>query len=207
MTVSPTAPRAIRCGTLQAEVALTEPVVSPTTLITADDLLALPDNGEKYELVRGELRVMAPAGFEHGRVGLRFGARLLMFVEAHGLGVVVGPDTGFLLSKNPDVIRSPDVGFVTSARVPTQPTQKFFPGAPDLAVEFLSPSDTAMEIEERLADYFSAGTQLVWVINPRTRTASVYRPNQPVLRLIANDALTAPDLLPGFECKVGDLFT
>lgn len=177
-----------------------------TSLMTADELWELPSNGDRYELVKGELRTMAPAGFEHGQRGSKLLILLGFFVLERRLGWVVGPDTGFVLSRDPDVVRSPDVAFVARARVPVEPVVKFFPGAPDLAVEVLSPTDTFDEIEEKIEDYFSAGTRLVWVVNPRSKSVSVYRPAMAFEVLRGEQKLTGLDVVEGFECRVADLF-
>jgi Uma2 family endonuclease len=177
-----------------------------TKPMTADDLLRLPSGRERHELVRGELRTMSPASFEHGRIGTRLLTRLACFVSETGLGVVVGPDTGFVLQRDPDLVRSPDVSFVVASRVPQVPLNRFFPGAPDLAIDVLSPSDTVDEVEEKLSDFFAAGTRSVWIIKPRTKSVDVWTAGKLSHSLASTDLLTHPDLLPGFECPVGSLF-
>lgn len=149
---------------------------------------------------------MAPAGFEHGSIGSELLMRLRQFVKANDLGVVVGADTGFVLARDPDLVRSPDVAFVTKHRVAQATIKAFFPGAPDLAVEVLSPSDTIYELGEKIDDFFAAGTRMVWVINPKSKTAGVHRPGLSVEVLHVNDQLSGLDVVPGFECRVGDLF-
>ena len=181
-------------------------VAGTTTLMTADELWELPSKDHRYELVRGELRTRAPAGFEHGNIGSGLLVSLRQHVNSRGLGRVVGAATGFVLSRDPDVVRSPDVAFVARARVPVEPVVKFFPGAPDLAVEVLSPTDTFDEIEEKIEDYFSAGTRLVWVVNPRSKSVSVYRPAVAFEVLRGDQKLTGLDVVEGFECRVADLF-
>jgi Uma2 family endonuclease len=111
-----------------------------THTMTADELLSLPKDGMRYELVRGELKQMAPAGFEHGIVIARLTWRLGQHVETHNLGVVCGAETGFKITDNPDTVRAPDIAFVSSERLAEIGiTKKFWAGAPDLAVEVLSP--------------------------------------------------------------------
>jgi Uma2 family endonuclease len=181
--------------------------MSTSTLITADDLMKMPSNGTKQELVRGELRTMAPAGFEHGDIGLELASRLRQFVKTHQLGKVVGSEVGFVLSRDPDHVRSPDAAFVRASRLPAAPVVKFFPGAPDLAAEIISPHDTAEELQEKINDYLTHGVQLIWIIYPRTRTAQVHRPNQPTQTIPPTGSLTGENLLPGYEVKLADLFT
>src|SRR5574337_656000 len=144
--------------------------------MTAEDLFVIGSDDYKYELVAGTLVRMPPTGWAHGAVSVRIGRLLDEYVEAHGLGVVCGAETGFILLRRPDTVRAPDASFVRKERVPaTGDPDRYWPLAPDLAVEVLSPSDRAVEVQAKLADYFAAGTRLVWVIDPRARTVVVYR--------------------------------
>jgi Uma2 family endonuclease len=178
-----------------------------TRTMTADELWRMPSGDMRHELVNGELRTMAPAGFGHGIIEVRIGARLSNFVEPRQLGFVVSADTGFVLRKNPDTVRAPDCAFVQASRVPPgQPTLKFFEGAPDLAVEVVSPSDTVEELEEKIADYLNAGCQMVWVIHPKTKTITIHRPGAQPMVLRENDFLDGHDILPGFRCSVAEIF-
>lgn len=177
-------------------------------LMTAEDLWKLPKDGKRHELVRGEIRTMAPAGFEHGSIGIRMATLLANHVGQRKLGIVVGPDTGFTLSHDPDVVRSPDVAFVSQSQIRQVGVPKqYFPGAPDLAVEVLSPGDTVDDVEEKVNDLLAAGTKLVWVVNPRRRTVTVYYPGPRIAVLREGDQLQGEDVIPGFACGVGDLFS
>ena len=120
-------------------------MVTAQQITTADQLLEAPGLG-RCELLRGELVMMPPAGFEHGRIEMAISAPLACFVKEHSLGVVTGAETGFLIGRDPDTVRAPDVAFVRAKRVPATPTTGFFEGAPDLAVEVLSPNDRASEL-------------------------------------------------------------
>jgi Uma2 family endonuclease len=178
-----------------------------TRLMTADELWRLPDDHMVHELVRGELRTMAPSGSEHGFLGMRLGARLMMYVESRKLGCVFNSDTGFVLGRDPDTVRAPDTAFVSQARIPAGGLPvKYFPGAPDLAVEVISPSDTLEEVEEKVADYLAAGTRLVWVVNPRRKTVTVYRSPEAAQILRGDDELDGGDVVPGFRCAVAEVF-
>jgi Uma2 family endonuclease len=107
---------------------------STTRLMTADELFLLPSNGHRYELAQGELRTMSPAGFEHGAIGFNLAIPLGQHVAANQLGILVGTDIGFVLSRDPDTVRAPDLALVSRARIQELGVpQKFFPGAPDLA--------------------------------------------------------------------------
>src|SRR5919109_273859 len=111
--------------------------------MTAEELLHMPDDGFRYELIRGELRKMAPAGHQHGRIAINVTTPLDQHVRAHNLGTVYAAETGFKLASNPDVVRAPDIAFIRRQRVEeVGNVEGYWPGAPDLAVEVISPSDT-----------------------------------------------------------------
>lgn len=176
-------------------------------LITADDLLKLPDDGCRYELVRGELKQMAPAGHEHGRVAVRFTWRLAQHVEANQLGAVYAAETGFLLAKDPDTVRAPDVAFVNRQRLAeTGTVEGYWPGSPDLAVEVVSPRDTYSEVEDKATEWLAAGTTIVLVLNPRKRTVTVYRSLNDITILNETATLNLDEIVPGFQVAVVDIF-
>ena len=132
--------------------------------VTADELLLMPDDGFRYELVKGELRRMTPAGNVHGRVTMNVGISLGGYVKAHDLGAVYAAETGFRLSSDPDTVRAPDVAFVSQANVEAVgEVEGFWPGAPDLAVEVVSPTDSYADVEENIFDWLDAGTKMVVV--------------------------------------------
>jgi Uma2 family endonuclease len=178
-----------------------------TNHLTADDLLRMPDDGKRRELVVGKLREMPPSGHEHGRVAMRFSGPLSVFVEENDLGAVYAAETGFLLAQDPDTIRGPDMAFVTRERVAAVPGgQGYFPGAPDLAVEVVSPGDTYSEVEAKVGEWFAAGCRMVVVANPRNRTVKVYRSITEVTILIADDTFDGGDVVPGFRILVRRIF-
>jgi Uma2 family endonuclease len=177
------------------------------TLVTADELFTMPDDGFRYELIKGELRRMPPAGSEHGAISINIAVVVGQFVKAHGLGVVFGADTGFKIASDPDTVHAPDLAFVRRERIPEAGIpQGYWPGAPDLAVEVVSPSDTYTEVEEKVSDWLNAGMRLVLVLNPRRRTVTVSTSPTDVVRLTEADTLNGGDVLPGFTCRVADLF-
>lgn len=175
--------------------------------MTADELQQLPSGGPRYELVRGELRTMAPSGYEHGDVTLEIGASLRSYVQANRLGGVVAGDVGFRLTSDPDTVRAPDVAFIRQERLREvgRPTG-YWPGVPDLAVEVISPNDLYTEVEEKVAEWLEHGTRMVVVVNPRRRTVAVHRPGQPVRSLTERDVLGGEDVVPGWSIPVADLF-
>jgi Uma2 family endonuclease len=185
-----------------------EVTMNPTqTHTTADELLRLPDDGCRYELIRGELRRMPPAGSEHGAIAINIGVVIGQFVKTHGLGVVFGAETGFKLASDPDTVRAPDLAFVRRERIPPEGMpQGCWPGAPDLAVEVVSPSDTYTAVEEKVREWLDAGTRLVLVVTPRTRTVTMHASQTQVTRLTESDLLTGGEVLPGFSCRVAELF-
>ena len=178
---------------------------APAPLLTAAELLALPDDDYRYELVRGKLIRMPPPGSRHGRTVVRVASRLDQFVDERQLGTVFA-DSGYLLEWGPDTVRAPDISFISAARLPPDQVPAGYPTlAPDLAVEVLSPSERPGARREKLWDYFTAGTRLVWEIDPAQRTITVYRSVHDRTTLAATDELTGAEVLPGFACRVGEL--
>ena len=176
-------------------------------LVTAEELLRMPDDGYRYELVRGELRKMAPAGYLHGRIAINITTPLDQHVRAHTLGTVYAAETGFKLASNPDVVRAPDVAFIRLERVEeVGDVEGYWPGAPDLAVEVISPSDTYAEVQEKVCDWIEAGTKMVILVMPRKRAVTVYRSLTDIIMLTEHDMLDGGDVVPGWKIPVRELF-
>jgi len=168
----------------------------------------MPDDGFRYELVEGNLREMAPAGHQHGRIAINVSTPLAQHVKANNLGVVYAAETGFKLASNPDTVRAPDVAFVRRERLESVgDSEGFWPGAPDLAVEVVSPGDRYTDVEEKVFDWLDAGARLVIVANPRKRLVTVYRSLTDVVVLTEADVLDGGDVVPGFAMPVKDIFS
>jgi len=175
--------------------------------VTANELLHMPDDDFRYELVRGELRQMNPAGNVHGRITVRVTWRLAQHVEENRLGAVYAAETGFRLASDPDTVRAPDVAFVSQARIEAVgEVEGFWPEAPDLAVEVVSPGDSYTDVEEKVFAWLDAGTKMVVVINPRQRSATVYKAPTDIVALAEADVLAGGDIVPGFELAVQEIF-
>jgi Uma2 family endonuclease len=178
-------------------------------LMTAEDLLRLPRGmGERHELVKGELITMAPAGFEHGRIANRLQMHLNQYVYVNKLGEVFTAETEFIIRRDPDTVRAPDTGFVSNDRLDQhgRSVQGYYPIAPDLAVEVVSPSDRQDEIDTKIEEWFEGGARAVWVVSPRRKTVTVYNSPTDIKRLTITDTLSGDSVLPGFACPLTDIF-
>lgn len=178
-----------------------------TKSMTADQLLAMPDDGSRYELVKGELRMAPPPGSEHGEITMNLAAPLYQHVKGNNLGVVYAAETGFRLETNPDTVRAPDIAFVREERIQQagHPTG-YLSGAPDLVVEVLSPSDRTIEVEDKVAAWIAGGSQLVWVISPKLHTVTVYRSLTDIVTLTEKDTLDGGSVVPGFLLLITEIF-
>ena len=176
-------------------------------LMTADELLALPRGEFRYELVNGELKKMSPAGQRHGRIIVRLTEPLARHVRENQLGQVYAAETGFKLKSNPDTVLAADIAFVRKERLELLgETESYWPGAPDLAVEVNSPSDTVREVESKVAEWLEFGTRIVWVVSPKLRNVTVYRSLTDISILTEKDTLDGGDVVPGFQISVAEIF-
>lgn len=181
------------------------PARPSTPLMTAEELLELSIPDKCTELVRGRLIVREPPGFQHGDTAARLLVALGNFATATKLGRVLAAETGFTLFRAPDTVRAPDVAFIRTERLPTDRLYGFAEFAPDLVVEVLSPSDRRGKVLEKVTDWRTAGTALVWVVDPVRRIARVYRRDGTEAQLTADDELDGEDVLPGFRVRLADM--
>lgn len=180
--------------------------MSTSTLMTAEQLFELSPRLPRVELIEGELREMAPSGAEHVVIAARLIGRLAAIVYAGRLGEMFGCEGGFLIERDPDTVLAPDGAFVSAERIAqTGIPQGYFPGPPDLAVEVVSPNDRARDTQRKAERWVNAGVRLVWVINPRSRTATIYRSGVEPVTISADDDLKGEDVVPGFRCRLGDV--
>ena len=174
-------------------------------LMTAEELLLMPDDDMQRELIRGVLTEDMPPGYEHGVVEFRIGRLLGNFVEDNDFGEILGGDSGFVLERNPDTVRGPDVAWIAPDRIPV-PVRGYAELAPDLVVEVKSPNDSNREMADRAMMWLSHGTRMAIVADPRTVTLTVYRPGDPPRVLGESDTFDGGDVLPGFTAPVWSFF-
>ena len=180
--------------------------MSTKTLLTADDLWKIVADGSRYELCKGELLPMTPVGIRHGTIVVKLCRLLGAYVEEKRLGVV-GTEGGFRLQRNPDTVRGPDLAFIAKDRLPPEGIPEAFADfPPDLAVEVLSPGDTATEVLRKVGEYLAAGVPLVWVVDPTIQKVTVYRSLQDIKVLSAEENLDGGKVLPGFRVSVAAIF-
>ena len=186
---------------------VSRPPAPPVKRWTAAELLALPDDGHRYELVRGRLITMTPASARHGKLASRLDRALGVFVEAHDLGEVYTAEPGFALESDPDTVRAPDVAFVRRERIPPEgEPEGFWAIAPDLVIEIVSPSESAHTVQAKVADYLRAGTRLLWVVYPDSRTVMEFRAPDQARMLTVEDHLEGGEVVPGFSLPLARLF-
>jgi len=175
-------------------------------VLTAEELWLLPVTHTRRVLVRGEVIETMPPGGRHGAIAVVL-ATLLRLWTQKGAGGYVGVEAGYILSRQPDTVRGPDVSYIRADRLPaTGIPEGFWTVAPDLAVEIVSPSETADDVREKVRDFLHAGTPLVWTVYARTQEVVVHTPDGVARTYSSNDTLEYLDALPGFSCTVAELF-
>ncbi|MGH2460658.1 MAG: Uma2 family endonuclease [Chloroflexota bacterium] len=176
------------------------------TIATVGDVLRLASAGQRFELIDGELVEISPTGFGHGRREARIARLFSDYADERELGAVVAGEVLFRLDAAGRLARAADVAFIRRDRVPTEDDEDgVFDGAPDLAVEIVSPGDRASDVERKIDDWLTHGTRLVLIVYPRGRRVVLARA-EGSLTLRADDLLDLDPALPGFRCKLSDLF-
>ena len=175
-------------------------------LITAEEFWQLPQGDADRELVRGEVIEAMPPGGRHGGIAVALAILLRLWAQRTG-GGYVGVEAGYVLGHDPDTVRGPDVSYVRADRIPPSGVPDgFWELAPDLAVEIVSPNETADEVRSKVRDFLAAGTPLVWTIYPRTSEVVAHTADGWARTYSRDDVLEPLDVLPGFSCKVVELF-
>ncbi len=180
-------------------------MIVPNHITTAEQLLQAGDIG-RCELLRGELVMMSPAGSEHGDIVNNIAYFLTQHVRGHNLGKVKTGEPGFIVERNPDTVRAPEVAFVRADRLHLDPGPPFFPGHPDLAIEVVSPSDAATEVLSKVHMWLDAGCESVWVVDPKEQAISIYRRDGTHRVRRAGETLDDEPLLPGFALPIDEVF-
>jgi Uma2 family endonuclease len=194
-------------ATTHTTVSYGEPfAVAPARNYSAEEFANLSDS-KGYELVDGHIKEKG-MGAQSSRIAVALSAALNSYLEARALGDLFDSECGYqCFSQRPNLVRKPDISFVKSGRLPND---QLPPGwirvAPDLAIEVVSPNETAEEINAKIEDYLGAGVRLIWVISPATRTVHIYRLNGSTARLRESDDLDGEDVIPGFRYRVEQLF-
>lgn len=181
--------------------------MSLMTLYTAEEFAEMDlDNDRLWELVRGRVQqVRFGTGTKHSVSAMEIAYAIRHYLETHPIGTVM-PMRLYTTERDPDTVRIPDVSFVTRARFDKMPEWKIPDMVPDLAIEVVSPSNTAKEVAQKVAEYLARGARLVWIADPKTRTVAVHAPNAVPYRLGAGEFLDGGDVLPGFRVEVGKIF-
>ncbi|HZR15973.1 MAG TPA: Uma2 family endonuclease [Verrucomicrobiae bacterium] len=184
---------------------MASPTLTKRGAWTDQELEDLPADGHKYELLNGRL-IMSPVPANHGAICVRLILLIGAFVQRHKLGEVYDSSTGFRTSES--ILLSPDVSFVSKATLKKvfRGPDKFLRGAPDLAIEVLSPSDRTQLIHKKLDLYFEHGTRLVWIVNWKLHQVHIYRPDSISAVTQSNDLLSGDEVLPGFKCRLHQIF-
>ncbi|HLJ82382.1 MAG TPA: Uma2 family endonuclease [Ktedonobacterales bacterium] len=179
----------------------------PQRLLTAEEFAALPSEGLRLELVRGEITAMPPAFDEHGETTIELSVIVGQYIRQQGLGKIYAAETGFLIARNPDTVRAPDFAFIQRDRAPAaRPKPGWVEVMPDLVAEVVSSGDRMRDVLEKVQMWLDVGVRLVWVVYPALRIVEVDRPGQAMVTLREDGMLDGEDVLPGFTAPVKGIF-
>lgn len=176
------------------------------TLLSAEDLWDERFAGKHLELVDGVVRYMTPGNATHGATAAALLIELGFYLRTNPVGRLFIAETGFVLRRQPDTVRCPDVAFVAAERLASGIPTGFFEGAPDMAAEVVSPRNTRKDVAKKTAEYLDTGCRLLWVLEPKKRTVTVHEANGVVRKLASDHQLDGGAVLPGFRCQVAALF-
>jgi len=172
--------------------------------VTIDDMYHMPKDGQKYELVDGEV-VVSPAGALHSEIAIKIARIFATFLDDHPIGKVYGADVGLIFPTGN--LRSPDVSFVRMEKLPDGKSPVTFGKyVPDIAVEVLSPGDRPRQVADKIGEFLECEVSVVWVVDPKTQTVTAYRSLSNIQQFTANDTISAEPILPGFTCLVSRFF-
>ena len=174
------------------------------TILSLEEFERLPDNGMRHELNKGELVEMPPPKSGHTLTAERIAEVIRPYI-GEGTGKLL-TEAGFLLSVSPTTIRQPDLSYISARRIRDTQEDQYFQGAPELAIEIVSPGNTATDLEEKIEQYLAAGGHAVWVVYPKLRRVHVHRADGTINALSGDQKLTADDILPGLSIPVASLF-
>jgi Uma2 family endonuclease len=179
----------------------------PKQTLTAEEFGALDLGDARSELIEGVIHTMPPTFEDHGKITMRLSILLGHYVLTRRLGDTYVAETGFLLARNPDTVRAPDIAFIQRDWLPSpQPKPRWVPVIPDLVVEVASSGDRPAEIRRKAAMWMDVGVRLVWVVLPGERVVEIYRAGAAVTRLSDTDMLDGADVVPGFSTSVAAIF-
>jgi Uma2 family endonuclease len=173
--------------------------------LTLEQFAGLPADGARHEMDAGVLITLPPAKSLHSRVARSVFIAIQECLDRSDVREAF-PEAGYMLSEDPLTIRQPDVSVISKERIAATEAESYFQGAPDLAVEIVSPSDSAQDLEAKVRQYLQAGAQQVWVLYPKTKNIHVFSGTRSLLILDENQTLEGGEFLPGFSIKVSDLF-
>ena len=173
---------------------------------TAEDLETMPD-GDRYEIIEGELQERITSSLS-SRIASTLGVLLGIWSRSGHPGSLMGSDGGYrIFPWAPNDVRMPDVSFISADKVAKFPSRGWLDVAPDLAVEVVSPTDSASTVQLKAHDYVRAGVPLVWVVFPESRTVEVRRAGTSTIEVLGEgDTLSGGDVLPGFSAPVSEIF-
>ena len=178
--------------------------MATATLMTVEEFAALPEDGQKHELVEGEVLAMPPPHFLHSHIVALILRSLNRFLgDEDGIALA---ESGFLLFEDPPTVREPDISVLSAKRLASRPSEGYFRGAPDVAIEVLSPSDSADDLHLKIRQYLAANAKAVVVVSPRAREVWIHRAARAPESLQVGQALELPEVLPGWSLPLTDVF-